>query len=118
MNERVLAELCRSGLIASYAGEFSQATAFSDAIKCDHYETPFRSVALERRDFAATNKVSTVKGSQCARYRRPIFLECGWVINFKFRDDITGRDFSLLRADSAAAGNANCDASREDKPNL
>jgi hypothetical protein len=61
-----------------------------DAIKCDHHETPFRSVTFEWRDFAATNQVLTLKGSQCARYRCPIFLECGWVINFKFSDDIAG----------------------------
>jgi hypothetical protein len=85
-----------------------------DTIKYDHHEPPLWNVTLEWRDFAATNQVFTVKGRQGARYSRPVFLECGWVINFKFRDDIAGRNLDLLRADSVAASNANRDASREE----
>ena len=84
-----------------------------DTIKNEHHETPLGSIALYWRDLAATNQVFAVKGSQRARYSRSIFLECGWVINFKFRDDIPGTDLDLLRADSAAANAADCNASCE-----
>ena len=73
MNTRLLAELCRSGLIASYAGELSQATAFSTLSKTSTTKRPLGASPSTGVTLPPRTKYLPLKGAKVPGTAAPYF---------------------------------------------